>query len=128
MRAEYDALIRNSILTLVSLKPRQNVVGNKWVFRIKQNLNDSIARYIVAKGFHQQSNIDFHETFNPVINLITVHTVLSIALNCKWGICQLDVNNASQCISQWASYGGGLYGATTGHAKRQLSASCLLFT
>ena len=80
-------------------------MGNKWVFRIKQNLDDSIAWYkarLVAKSFHQQSGIefhgterglDFHETFSPVINPITVHTMLSIVLNCKWGIRQHDVNN-----------------------------------
>ena len=58
-------------------------MGNKWVFHIKQNPDGTIAWYkarLVAKGFRQQSAIDFHETFNPVINLITVHTVLSIAL------------------------------------------------
>ena len=72
-------------------------MGKKWVFCIKQNPNDSIARYkarLFAKGFHQQSAIDFHKAFNPVINLITIRTLLSIALNHKWGIFQLDVNNA----------------------------------
>ena len=96
MKEEYDALIRNNTYALVPPRPRQNIVGNKLVFRIKQNLNDSIARYkarLVAKGFHQQSGIDFHETFTPVINLITIRTVLSITLNHKWGIHQLDLNN-----------------------------------
>ena len=71
-------------------------MGNKWVFRIKQNSDGSIAQYkthLVAKGFHQQSDIDFHETFSPVINPITARNVLSNALNLKWGIRQLDVNN-----------------------------------
>ena len=64
---------------------------------MKQNPESSIARYkahLVVEGFHQQLGIDFHETFNLVINLITVRTMLSIALNRKWGIRQLDVNNA----------------------------------
>ena len=71
-------------------------MGNKWVFLIKQNPNGSIARYkarLVAKGFHQQPSIDFHETFCPMVNPITIRTVLNIALNRQWGICQLDVNN-----------------------------------
>ena len=37
--------------------------------------------------------IDFHETFSPMINPIIVLTVLSITLNRKGGIRQLDVNN-----------------------------------
>ena len=66
------------------------------MFRSKQHHDSSIAWYkarIVAKGFHQQPGIDFHETFKPVINLVIVRTLLSIALNSKWGIPQLDVNN-----------------------------------
>ena len=66
------------------------------MFRIKQNHDCSIARYkacLVAKGFHQQPGIDFHETFSPVINHITVRIVLSIELNRKLGIRQLDVYN-----------------------------------
>ena len=66
------------------------------MFYIKQNLENSIARYkahLVAKGSHQQPGIDFHETFNPVANPIIIRIVLSIALNRQWGICQLDVNN-----------------------------------
>ena len=57
-------------------------MDNKWVFRINQNLDDSIARYkarLVAKGFHQLLDIGFHETSNPVINPITV--VLCLALH-----------------------------------------------
>ena len=72
-------------------------MANKWVFHIKHNHDGSIARYkarFVAKGFHEQSGIDFHETFSSVINPITVCTMLSIAFNRKWGIFQLDVNNA----------------------------------
>ena len=96
MHEESDALIQNNTWALVPLRPGQNIVGNKWVFCIKQNLDNSIARYkvhLVAKGFHQQASIDFHETFNPVINPITINTVLIIALNRNWGIHQLDVNN-----------------------------------
>ena len=97
MQEEYDALIWNNTWALVPSRLRQNRVGNKWVFRIKQNPDVSIALYkpcLVAKDFHQQSGIDFHKTFSPVINPITVRTMLSLALNQKWGIFQLDVNNA----------------------------------
>ena len=58
-------------------------MGNKWVFRIKQNPDGSIARYkarLVAEGFHQYPGIDFHETFSPVINLVIVRTMLRLHL------------------------------------------------
>ena len=86
MQEEYDALFQNDTWALIPSISRQNLVGNKWVFRIKQNLDDSIARYkarLVAKGFHQQPGIDFHDTFSLVINPIIVRTALCIALNRK---------------------------------------------
>ena len=89
-------LSSGTILGLSFLQDQGRIVGNKWVLHIKQNPDDSIVWYkahFVAKGFHQQSSIDFHKNFSHVINPITICTVLSIVLNHKWGIRQLDVNN-----------------------------------
>ena len=47
---------------------------------------------LLLKAF--TNNRNFHETFSPLISPITVRTVHSIELNHKWGIFQLDVNNA----------------------------------
>lgn len=73
------------------------VVGSKWVFRIKRRSDGSIERYkarLVTKGFHQQSGLNYDETFSPVVKAITIHTVLSLAVSQKWTIRQLDVHNA----------------------------------
>ena len=71
-------------------------MGNKWVFRIKRHPDGTIESYrarLVAKGFHQRPKVDFHETFSPVVNPVTVRTVLSIGLHHRRTVCQLDVNN-----------------------------------
>lgn len=75
----------------------QNVIGCKWVFRIKRNPDGSIARYkarLVAKGFHQRPGLDYKETFSPVVKPTTIRVVLSIAISQGWNVNQLDVNNA----------------------------------
>jgi hypothetical protein len=39
-----------------------NLVGYKWVFRVKRWADGSIERYkacLVAKGFHQQHGVDY---------------------------------------------------------------------
>ncbi|KAJ4721038.1 Retrovirus-related Pol polyprotein from transposon TNT 1-94 [Melia azedarach] len=57
MRGEFLALHRNHTWSLAPLSPTQNIVGCKWVYRIKRNPDGSIARYkarLVAKGFHQR--------------------------------------------------------------------------
>ncbi|XP_026439638.1 uncharacterized protein LOC113338423 [Papaver somniferum] len=53
---EYTALKNAGTWSLVPLEDNQNIIGCKWVFRIKYNLDGSIDRHktrLVAKGYHQ---------------------------------------------------------------------------
>jgi hypothetical protein len=84
-------------LGFVPYNPSMNVVGAKWVFRLKRKADGSIERYkarLVAKGFHQQPGIDFGDTYSPVVKPITIQTVLSLAVTAGWEIKQIDVSNA----------------------------------
>lgn len=57
----------------------------------------SIKRYkarLVAKGFNQHPEIDYHDTFSPVVKATTVRVVLTLAVTKQWPLCQLDVQNA----------------------------------
>jgi hypothetical protein len=97
MNSEFDALLKNRTWHLVSPQTARNIIGCKWVFRIKRRANGSVERFkarLVAKGFHQQPGIDFGETFSPVIKPTTVRTILSIAISNRWSIRQIDVQNA----------------------------------
>lgn len=57
-------------------RPNMKVLGNKWVFRVKQ----MIKAQLVAKTFHQTLGLDFNATFSPVVKLGTIILVLSITL------------------------------------------------
>ena len=97
MDAEFKALQRPQTWSLVPATPQVNLVGSKWVFKLKLNNDGSISRYktrLVAKGFHQQAGIDYHETFSPVIKPTIVRLILAIAVSCNWGLRQHDVSNA----------------------------------
>lgn len=55
MNEEFDALIRNP-WTLVPPKPGVNLIGCKWVYRIKRHADGRIERFkahLVAKGYNQ---------------------------------------------------------------------------
>uniref|UniRef100_A0A803QCM5 Reverse transcriptase Ty1/copia-type domain-containing protein n=1 Tax=Cannabis sativa TaxID=3483 RepID=A0A803QCM5_CANSA len=93
----------NSVLkkskTWVSV-PRQscmNVIGNKWVYKVKRNAAGTHQRYkacLVSKGFSQRPGIEFGETYSLVVKASTARIILSIAVAKSWEIRQLDINNA----------------------------------
>jgi len=59
-----------------------NIVSCHWVFAIKQGPNGSIKQYkarIVAKGFSQEYQIDYDETFAPVVKWDSIHILLALA-------------------------------------------------
>ncbi|MCI07133.1 retrovirus-related Pol polyprotein from transposon TNT 1-94 [Trifolium medium] len=92
-----DALMKNGMWTSVPRNESNNLVGCKWLFRIKRNPDGSIARYkarLVAKGYTQLSGLDYKETFAPVVKPQTIKVVLTIALARGWSLHQMDVNNA----------------------------------
>jgi len=94
---EIAALRSNHTWSLVPFHSSMNVVGSRWVYRIKRRVDGSIERYkarLVARGFTQQEGIDYSETFSPVIKQATVRLVFSIAVSRNWKIHQLDIHNA----------------------------------
>ena len=97
MDIEFNALITNGTWDLVSPAQGTNIVGSKWVFRVKRNADGSIERFkarLVAKGYHQQPGLDFTENFSPVVKANTIRLVLSLAITRQWTIRQIDIQNA----------------------------------
>ena len=97
MNTEFDALLRNNTWSLVPPPPTANIVGCRWIYKVKKKADGSIERFkarLVAKGFHQQEGIDFTETFSPVVKHATIRTVLSLTVSRQWCIQQIDIQNA----------------------------------
>lgn len=97
MDSEMDALLKNKTWQLVPPSSSKNIVGTKWIFRIKRDQHGNIIQHkarLVARDFHQREGLDYGDTFSPVVKPATIKIVLFIAVSNKWPIRQLDINNA----------------------------------
>ena len=103
MNTEYDALLKNKTWHLVPAPRGKNVIGSKWVFKVKRKADGSIDRYkarLVALGYRQQYGIDYEDTFSPVVKAATVRLVLSLAVSRGWSYAS---TGCSECVSSWCA-------------------------
>jgi hypothetical protein len=78
-------------------RPKQNIVGTKWVFRNKQDEHGVVTRNkarLVAKDYAQVAGLDFEETFAPVARLESIHILLAYAARHSFMLFQMDVKSA----------------------------------
>ena len=97
MQEEFDVLQAQGTWTLVPSPFNKNIIGCKWVYKIKRNPDGTISRYkarLVAQGFSQEKGLDYTETFSSVVQHTTVRIILALAATHHWSLRQLDVKNA----------------------------------
>lgn len=81
---------------MVDLPIGKRDIGFKWVYKVKYKTNGEVERYnarFVAKRYNQQEGLDYHEIFSPVTEMVTVRTIISIAVSHNWPLFQIDVHN-----------------------------------
>ena len=75
----------------------KSAISYKWVYKIKTRSDGTIDRYkahLIAKGFTQEYDIDYEETFAPVARLSSVRTLITVSAFRYWPLFQMDVKNA----------------------------------
>ncbi|VVA19470.1 Hypothetical predicted protein, partial [Prunus dulcis] len=97
MKAELEMIEKNNTWTLVDRPFGKPIIGVKWVYKTKLNLDGSVQKNkarLVAKGYSQKPGIDYNETFAPVARLDTIRTLIALAAQKEWNLYQLDVKSA----------------------------------
>jgi hypothetical protein len=81
MQEELNNFTRNEVWSLVE-RPKQNVIGTKWVLRNKQDEDGLVTKNkarLVAKGYTQVEGLDFGETYALVARLEAIRILLAFA-------------------------------------------------
>lgn len=93
LEEELSLLGKNHTWSLVKLPTRKKKLQNKWVFRVKDEI-DGTKRYkarFVIKGFQQKRRVDYNEIFSLVVKMTTIRMVLGIVASEDLHLEQLDV-------------------------------------
>jgi hypothetical protein len=75
MEEEFSALMKNGTWHLVPASQASNIIGCKWVYKMKRKADGTIDRHkarLMVKGFKQRYGIDYEDTFNPVVKAATI--------------------------------------------------------
>jgi hypothetical protein len=74
-----------------------NVIGIKYVFKIKQGEDGEVVRNkarLVAQGYNQVEGLDFQKTFAPITHLETIRILLAFSASKGFKVYQIDVKSA----------------------------------
>ncbi|MCO5612439.1 hypothetical protein L7F22_066706 [Adiantum nelumboides] len=97
MDSEYQSLLDNGTWELVPAPPQQKLVTCKWLLCKKLRPDGTISRYkarLVARGFSQVPDIDYGETFSPVLRITSFWVLIALAAQFRFLIHQMDVRTA----------------------------------
>ena len=87
--------MKNDVWDIIPKLERKSVVSFKWIFKIKHVANGIIKKYkaiFVARGFSQNEEIYYEDTFASVARYTSIRTIMTLASIMKWDVHQMDVN------------------------------------
>ena len=82
MTQDLHTLEQNQTWDLVPLPPRKRLIGCKWVYKLNLKVDGSLERHkarLVSKGYTENHDIDFYETFSPVVKMTTIRCIIALA-------------------------------------------------
>lgn len=97
MKEEINQIQQNKTWSIIKRPRIGNVIGSKWVFKIKHNSAGEIEQFkarLVAQSHKQIEGIDFFDTYSPVIKRKTIRLIMALAVENGWDLRLVDVATA----------------------------------
>lgn len=95
MDEEYNSSLKNDTLTLVNWPLEGKIVGCKWLYKLKDDLeNLKSKKYktrLIAQGFTQVERVCYNEIFSPVVKYTSIRLLLSIVSHFNLHLEKIDV-------------------------------------
>nr|GEW06745.1 hypothetical protein [Tanacetum cinerariifolium] len=85
---------RQRSLGLSDLLPDGKIIGSKWLFKKKTDMDGVVHTYkarLVAKGFTQTYKVDYEETFSPVVDIRDIRILVAIPAFYDYEFWQMNV-------------------------------------
>src|SRR5258706_3314807 len=98
IQQQLDALHSNNTWSVVPIPVGQNIVGSRWVFKLKHDTDSNINRHkarLVAQGYSQQPGFDYEELYSPVVHYDSLRLLIALSVYHHWRPQQLDIKAAS---------------------------------
>ena len=94
---EMQSMEKNGTWTLIEPPKNAEVIGCKWIFKLKRNDEGFAIKHkarLVAQGFSQKFGLNYDEVFAPVVRASTFRTLLAIAGKEKLKVHHYNVKTA----------------------------------
>nr|GEY45057.1 hypothetical protein [Tanacetum cinerariifolium] len=94
MNAKMQSMKVNQVWCLVDLSPNCKIIGSKWHFKKKTDMDGIVHTYkarLVAKGYTQTYGVDYEETFSLVADIRAIRILIAITAFYDYEIWQMDV-------------------------------------
>ncbi|GFV45436.1 copia protein [Trichonephila clavipes] len=97
MENELDSLNKHKVWEIVQKPAKSKLIKTKWVYSLKQDDTGKNIKYkarLVAAGFNQIKNIDYSESYSPVVNIESFRLLIALAPKLKLNVNFFDVKTA----------------------------------
>ncbi|GFT38190.1 retrovirus-related Pol polyprotein from transposon TNT 1-94 [Trichonephila clavipes] len=97
MENELDSLDKHKVWEIVQKPAKSKLIKTKWVYSLKQDDAGKNIKYkarLVAAGFNQIKNIDYSESYSPVVNIESFRLLIVLAAKSKLNVNFFDVKTA----------------------------------
>ncbi|GFS71350.1 retrovirus-related Pol polyprotein from transposon TNT 1-94 [Trichonephila clavipes] len=97
MENELNSLDKHKVWEIVQKPAKSKLIKTKWVYSLKQDDAGENMKYkarLVAADFNQIKNIDYSESYSPVVNIEYFRWLIALAAKLKLNVNFFDVKTA----------------------------------